>query len=72
MHRSHRPWRKSSYSSHHAACVEVAMPSAGKRSGHALLVRDSKDPDGPVLAFGQWAWRSLITGIKDGSVNGAA
>jgi hypothetical protein len=69
MHRSHRPWRKSSYSSAHAHCVEVATPSAG--SGHTFLVRDSKDPDGPVLAFGGRAWRSLIAGIKDGSVNGA-
>jgi hypothetical protein len=72
MHRSHRPWRKSSYSGSHSHCVEVAMPSGGPRSGHALLVRDSKDPDGPVLAFGGRAWRSLIAGIKDGSVNGAA
>jgi Domain of unknown function (DUF397) len=72
MHRSHRPWRKSSYSSAHAHCVEVATPSAGPRSGRSFLVRDSKDPDGPVLAFGQRAWRSLIAGIKDGSVNGAA
>lgn len=39
-------WRKSSYSgSQGGECVEVAELGAG------VAVRDSKDPQGPVLAF---------------------
>jgi hypothetical protein len=37
-------WRKSSYSSNAANCVEIARLSQ-------VLVRDSKNVDGPVLIF---------------------
>jgi hypothetical protein len=52
-------WQKSSYSGNGGDCVEVARPSAG------VLVRDSKRPDGPMLAFGDSSWRdflSILTG----------
>ena len=40
-------WRKASYSnSNGGACVEVAGNLPG-----VVAVRDSKDPDGPVLVF---------------------
>ncbi|MCI2422724.1 DUF397 domain-containing protein [Saccharopolyspora sp. K220] len=35
-------WRKSSYSGQETHCVELSSPYG--------LIRDSKDPDGPVLA----------------------
>jgi hypothetical protein len=39
-------WRKSSYSGDNGgACVEVGT------AGSAVAVRDSKDPEGPRLAF---------------------
>lgn len=46
-------WRKSSYSGSEG-CVEVAiaLPS--------FAVRDSKDPDSPVLAFSPTAWRAFL------------
>ena len=48
-------WHTSSYSAGHGNCVEVTpMP---KR----VLVRDSKDPDGPTLAFPTPAWRTSLT-----------
>ncbi|MCZ7440738.1 DUF397 domain-containing protein [Micromonospora sp. WMMC241] len=36
-------------------CVEVAGNLPG-----VVLVRDSKDPSGPALAFTPDAWRSLV------------
>lgn len=51
-------WRKPSYSGANGGnCVEVA--SAGK-----VLVRDSKDPDGPQLAFGRAAWSAFAAKVK--------
>jgi hypothetical protein len=51
-------WRKSSRSGNHGGtCVELA---AGER---AVLVRDSKDPEGPVLAFGAAAWAAFARSL---------
>ena len=56
---SHATWRKSSYSgSGQGACVEAA------RLGALVAVRDSKDPDGPVLTFTRAAWHGLLTEIR--------
>ena len=55
-------WRKSSYSgSNGGGCVEVADNLPGM-----VAVRDSKDPGGPVLAFGPDEWRAFTTAIKMG------
>jgi hypothetical protein len=51
-------WRKSSYSgSNGGECVEVA--SAG-----AVLVRDTTDRSGPVLAFTADVWRAFTSTIR--------
>jgi hypothetical protein len=52
-------WRKSTRSSNDGACVEVADNLPG-----VVYVRDSKDPDGPVLAFEPDAWRAFIEYVK--------
>jgi predicted secreted Zn-dependent protease len=53
-------WRKSTRSGAAGHCVEVAnVPSA-------VLVRDSKDAAGPVLAFGATDWTGFIAGIQAG------
>lgn len=31
-----------------------------------ILVRDSKDPDGPVLRFTRREWEAFLGGIEDG------
>jgi hypothetical protein len=40
--------------------VEVA------NAGGNLLVRNSKHPDGPILAFTKAEWRAFLAGAKDG------
>jgi hypothetical protein len=52
-------WQKSSYCGT-SACVEVAMTS------DAVLVRDSKNPQGAPLAFTTDEWDAFVTGIKAG------
>ncbi|MES9539323.1 DUF397 domain-containing protein [Actinomadura sp. NPDC000600] len=48
-------WRKSSYSASNGGnCVELAG-AAG-----AVAVRDSKDPDGPVLLLSRAALRTAV------------
>ncbi|MEU2428555.1 DUF397 domain-containing protein [Streptomyces sp. NPDC007861] len=47
-------WRKSSYSgSEGGACVEIAAHPT------AVHVRDSKNPDGPMLTLAPAAWSSF-------------
>lgn len=48
-------WRKSSYSSSaQGECVEVA------RAGEYVVVRDSKDPFGPVLLLSPSAFHGVL------------
>jgi hypothetical protein len=55
-------WRKSSYSSGNGGqCVEVARNLPG-----VIAVRDSKDPDGPELAFAPGEWRAFTAAVKAG------
>jgi hypothetical protein len=52
-------WRKSSYSGNSGGnCTEVATVTG------TVLVRDSKDPGGPVLVFGHKAWDAFAAVVK--------
>jgi len=52
-------WRKSSYSGNNGGnCIEVGTVS------RVIAVRDSKDPQGPVLAFGAKDWQRFTDGVK--------
>ena len=53
-------WRKSTRSGAAGHCVEVANDPA------AVLVRDSKDAEGPVLSFAATEWTGFIAGIRAG------
>ena len=55
-------WRKASRSGHEGGnCVEVAGVS------QVIAVRDSKDPDGPKLAFTSAEWRAFAHRIMSGA-----
>lgn len=55
-------WRKSSYTGANGGdCVEVAPLS------DEIVVRDSKDPDGPRLQFSRSEFAALTTVIKRAS-----
>ncbi|MFB7470962.1 DUF397 domain-containing protein [Kitasatospora sp. NPDC056184] len=57
-------WRKSSYSgSEGGNCIEVAASLTD-----TVPVRDSKDPDGPILTFTTTAWHSFLTAIHTGEL----
>jgi hypothetical protein len=58
MDLSRAKWRKSSYSGTDTNCVEVGA------ADHVVAVRDSKDPDGPVLAFGPADWATFVATMK--------
>jgi hypothetical protein len=60
MHeRTETGWHKSSKSSG-GNCVET------KRDGDRVLMRDSHDRSGPVLAFDLDAFRAFIAEVKEG------
>ncbi|MDT0441703.1 DUF397 domain-containing protein [Streptomyces johnsoniae] len=51
-------WRASSHSVNGGACVEWA-PEEAATTG-TVPVRDSKNPDGPVLAFPAAGWQAFV------------
>ena len=58
--RSSLAWVKSSLSFANGNCVEVAgLPDGG------IGVRNSRDPDGPVLRFTPDEWRAFLGGVRN-------
>ena len=53
-------WRKAQRSVNNGACLELA-PMAGM-----IAVRDSKDPDGPVLMYSKAELAAFLDGAKKG------
>jgi hypothetical protein len=47
--------------------VEIALiPGSKEGSDHVIAMRDSKQPDGPVLIFTPAEWEAFILGVQDG------
>lgn len=75
-------WRKAMASNPQGCCAEVSMPrwrkasASGGNGGQCVEIamlpdsmigmRDSKDPDGPVLAFTADEWLAFLDGIGKG------
>lgn len=56
-------WRKArSSDANGGECVEVGSTSAA-----SVAVRDSKDPDGPRLAFTPAGWQAFTRQVKRGT-----
>lgn len=53
-------WRKSTFSTANGDCVELAATPDG------VDVRDSKNPDGPVLHFTRREMVAFLRGVKAG------
>lgn len=56
-------WRKSSYSNGATQCVEAAS------IGGLTAIRDSKDPEGPVLLLAGRQMRALVRSIRTGQLS---
>jgi Domain of unknown function (DUF397) len=65
-------WRRASHCGTGRYCVEVTVTTDTSRWPHKAdaeklyLMRDSKKPDGPVLAFTPEEWEAFTLGVKDG------
>ena len=57
-------WRRSSVCPNGPDCVEVAT----RREG--VAVRDSKDPEGPVLEFTWTEWAAFLAAVRAGQFDG--
>jgi hypothetical protein len=56
-------WYKSTRSAANGECVEIAA------SPGSIVVRDSKDPQGPVLRFATESWREFIELVRAGRMD---
>ena len=57
-------WIKSSFSYSNSNCVELASLPAG------VMMRDSKNPDAPLLAFTAGEFAAFLAGVKAGEFDG--
>jgi hypothetical protein len=57
-------WRRACSAATNCVEVDAAMVQ--------VAVRDSKDPDGPVLRFPRGVWREFVEGVKAGDYDRSA
>lgn len=59
-------WRKATYSIANGQCVEV-----GSAAAH-VLVRDSVNPSGDVIAYAPAAWQRFVDSTRAGAASSAS
>jgi hypothetical protein len=59
--RRSRKWIKATASTGNGACVEATSVKEGE-----ILVRNSRDPEGPILSFTKAEWIAFLAGVKAG------
>ena len=64
MNLSQAEWHKARASGDQNACVMVATNLPGR-----VLVKDSKNPSGPVLDFAPGEWAAFLSGVTSGAFN---
>ena len=60
-------WFKSSFSANSSTCVEVAFVEGV--GGTEARLRNSRQPDGPALAFSRAEWEAFELGVFSGRVH---
>jgi hypothetical protein len=55
-------WQKSPHSNPNGNCVEIASLEGGTR----FAIRNSRDPDGPVLIYTPEEIDAFLRGVRDG------
>jgi Domain of unknown function (DUF397) len=59
-------WRKAQLSTNNGSCIEVAS------AVDKIALRDSKDPDGPMLVYMPAEWTAFLDGAKKGEFDDLA
>jgi hypothetical protein len=62
--RAHLTWQKASASTSYGQCVELASAADG------IAMRDSKDPDGPILLYTRAEFKAFLDGARNGDFSG--
>jgi hypothetical protein len=55
-------WLKAQRSTGNGQCVEIASTTDGNR----IVIRDSKDPDGPILVYTPIEFSAFLDGARNG------
>jgi hypothetical protein len=58
--RAELSWLKAQSSTANGQCVELASAAAG------IAIRDSKDPDGPILVYTHSEFQAFLDGARNG------
>jgi Domain of unknown function (DUF397) len=59
-------WLKAQYSTANGQCIEIASTTNKDK----VAIRDSKDPDGPILVYTPIEFSAFLDGARNGEFDG--